>query len=377
MKKGYYLLFLLTFLLFPFISRAYVMKSNDFIYIAKDEVVEGNFYFAAKSLTIEGEVLGDVIGVANNVQINGKVSGDIITISQNLKINGQVDGNLRTLSSLADISGNIGRNVNILGENLIFGENSNVGQDLMFLAASSEFNGKIKGSLHGEASSILIRGSIEKDANLTLDQIKRKKYYNILQIEESAEIMGKLNYKGGQDAIIKTDKISGEIYKNEPLKNNKQKSKTNKIFFSIFSSLVIALIINILFKNKITSLKNIFIKENYKLILPGIIILFLTPLAIILLLITIIGIPLAIILLIFWGLVLYLGKIIIAMALGDYIFKYFHREKTPDFLKISIGIIFVSLIVLVPYVGWIFSLIIASLGLGIVYHIIKNKKYAN
>ncbi|HOZ53177.1 MAG TPA: polymer-forming cytoskeletal protein [bacterium] len=377
MKKGYYLLFLLTFLLFPLVSRAYVMKSSDFIYIAKDEVVEGNLYFAANSLTIEGEVLGDVIGIGTNIQVNGKVSGDIIAISQNLKINGQVDGNLRTLSSLADISGNINKNVNILGENLIFEEKSNVGQDLMFLAVSSEFNGKIKGNLHGEANNILIRGSIEKDSNLTLDQIKRKKYYNILQIEDSAEIMGGLNYKGGQDAIIKTDKISGEIHKTDPFKNNKTKSKTNKIFFSIFSSLIIALIINILFKNKITGLKNIFIKENYKLTLSGLLILFLTPLAVILLAITIIGLPLAIMLLIFWGLTLYLGKIIIAMALGDYIFKYFHREKTADFLKISSGVILVSLVIIIPYIGWIFSLLFSSLSLGAVYYIIKNKKYVN
>lgn len=377
MKKGYYLLFLLTFLLFPFISKAYVMKSNDFVYIAKDEVVEGNLYFAAKSLTIEGEVLGDVIGVGTNIQINGKVSGDIITISQNLKITGQVDGNLRTISSLADISGNINKNVNILGENLIFGEESNIGQDLMFLAVSSEFNGKIKGNLHGEANNILIRGSIEKNSNLTLDQIKRKKYYNTLQIEDSAEIMGGLSYKGGQDAIIKTDKISGEIHKTDPFKNNKTKSKTNKIFFSVFSSLIIALIINILFKNKLTGLKNIFLKENYKLIAPGIIILFLAPLTAVLLAITILGLPLAIILLIFWGLVLYLGKIIIAMTLGDYIFKQFGREKIASFLKISAGVVLVSLIVLIPYIGWIFSILFSSLSLGAIYYIIKNKKHVN
>jgi len=377
MKKAYYLLFLSIFLLFPFISKAYVMKSNDFIYIAKDEVVEGNLYFAGKSLTVEGEVLGDVIGISTNIQINGKVTGDIIAITQNLKITGQVNGNLRTVSSLSDISGNIEKNVNILGENLIFGESSNIGQDLMFLGVNSEFNGKIKGNLHGQANNILIRGSIEKDVNLVLDQIKRKKYYNTLQIEESAEIMGKLNYKGGQEAIVKTEKISGEIHKNEPLKNNKPNSKTNKIFFSVFSSLIIALLIDIFFKNKISDIKKIVIKKNYKLILPGIIILFLTPIAIFLLLITVIGIPMAIILLIFWGLIIYLSKIIVALTLGDYIFKYFHKEKISSLIKISVGIILVSLLLILPYIGWLFSLLIASLGIGVVYYIIKNKKYAN
>ena len=54
-----------SFLFFvPSISQAYVIKSADFIYVAKDEIVEGNLYFSGKSINVEGQVTGDLIGVA-------------------------------------------------------------------------------------------------------------------------------------------------------------------------------------------------------------------------------------------------------------------------------------------------------------------------
>jgi cytoskeletal protein CcmA (bactofilin family) len=83
MKKIFYLLTLSVIFLIQVASKAYVVKSDSFVYVGKDEIIEGNLYFSANSLNIEGQVLGDVIGIANNVQINGNVKGDLINISQN------------------------------------------------------------------------------------------------------------------------------------------------------------------------------------------------------------------------------------------------------------------------------------------------------
>ena len=107
MKKKYYLLFLLVFLLFPFSSKAHTTRVKDFIYIAKDEIVEGNLYFIGKSVTVEGEVLGDLIGAASNIPINGKIGGDLITISESLKMDGEIMGNLRSIASNTTISGKV------------------------------------------------------------------------------------------------------------------------------------------------------------------------------------------------------------------------------------------------------------------------------
>lgn len=375
MKKFYFLLILPLLFLFPLISQAYVIKSSDFIYVAKDEIIEGNLYFQAKSVTIEGQVLGDVIGVGSNLQINGQVKGDVITASQNINITGKIDGNLRVTSNAVNISGNIGKNINFLGESFILSEKAIIGQDILLLSINSEINGIIGGNLHGISKNTLIKGEIEKNVNLKTDKTKRKKYFNTLKIEETAIIGGSLNYQGGNDAIIETENIGGEINKKEPIKSPFRIPRATKLLYSIISIFLTVLILNILFKKQINHLKKITVKENYKAIGPGAIILFLTPIVVILAMMSIIGIPLALIAMAIWLTLLFFSKIIVALALGDYLFKLIKKEKKSWQLKAITGIILAYLLFALPYIGWMFSLIAVLVGLGSFYYLIKNKKY--
>jgi cytoskeletal protein CcmA (bactofilin family) len=372
MKKIIYLLAFSFLFFIPSISQAYVIKSADFIYVAKDEVIEGNLYFSSKSINIEGQVLGDVIGVAPNIQINGQIKGDLISISQNLIINGQIDGNLRTISSVNNINGSVGKNINFLGESIILGKDSFVGQDLLIKTIGLESNGKIEGSIHGGAYNSLINGQIEKNINLVTDNIKRKKYSSSLEFGDSAVVGGNLEYKSGNLAKLKNETIKGKITHKFPEKQNQSKNKINKTLYLILSSFLIALILNKLFKNKIDKLKKIIIEKKQNLILPGSIILLLGPITFFLIAITIIGFPVALIGLIFWFLAIFLSRILIAVLLGDYIFKLVKKENISIYLKILTGITITFLFFSLPFIGWFFSLISIITGLGAFYFIIRK-----
>lgn len=377
MKKIYFLLILPFFLLTPLISQAYVSKSSDFIYVGKDEVVEGNLYFQAKSVTIEGQVLGDVIGVGSNLQINGQVKGDVIAISQNINISGKIDGNLRVISNAVDISGNIGKNTNFIGESLVLSQEATIGQDLLLISVNSEINGLVKENFHGMSGNTVIRGEIGKNVNLKIDKVKRKKYSNILKLEESSIVGGTINYQGGNDIIKKEGSVTGEINKKEPRKSSRQIPSSNKFIYSIASVFLTVLILNILFKKQIKKLKEISRQENYKNMGPGAIILFLTPIAIILAMITIIGLPLALLALALWLMLLFFSKIIFALTLGEYFFKLLKKEKVSWQLKALTGIVLAWLLFALPFIGWLFSLIATLIGIGAFYYLIKNKKYDN
>lgn len=377
MKKTYFLLIFPFLFLLPTASQAYVAKSNDFIYVAKDEIVEGNLYFVSKSLNIEGQVLGDVIGLSQNIQINGQVAGDVIVLSQNISVNGKIDGNFRALSDIVTINGEVNKNINFLGDSLTMGEKSIAKQDIALKAINLELNGQVKGNVHGGSNKSLIRGNIEKDLNLIVDSTKKKKYLNSLQIEESSKIGGLITYRGGNDALIKSDFDNQKITKKEPINKKKAPRKFNKLIFSMFSSFIIAIIIRKLFKKKLRDLRHLIIEKNYKLMLNGAMLLFLTPIAVILLLISIIGIPLALIIFIVWLFLIYLSKIIFAITLGYCLFKRMRLEKKSPYLKILTGVVVLYLILNIPFVGWILSLAITLMFLGAVYYIIKNKKYVN
>lgn len=377
MKKIYFLLILPIFFLIPLISQAYVSKSSDFIYVGKDEVIEGNLYFQAKSVTIEGQVLGDVIGMGANLQINGQVKGDVIAMAQNIDISGKVDGNLRVVSNAINISGGIGKNTNFIGESLVLAEKATIGQDLLLMSVNSEINGLIKENFHGMSGNTVIRGEVGKNVNLKIDKIKRKKYSTVLKLEKSAIIGGAINYQGGNDIIIEAGSVTGEINKKEPHKSPRQIPSSSKFIYSIASVFLTVLILNILFKKQTKKLKEIARQENYKNMGPGAVILFLTPIAIILAMITIVGIPLALLTLVLWLILLFFSKIIFALTLGECLFKLIKKEKTSWQLKALSGIVLAWLLFALPFIGWLFSLIATLIGLGAFYYLIKNKKYDN
>lgn len=373
MKKIIYLLIFGFLFLVPSISYAYVIKSDDFIYIAKDEIVEGNLYFTGKSINVEGQILGDLIGFASNIQISGQIKGDLISISQNLIINGQIDGDLRSISSSSNINGVVGKNINFLGENIILGKNSFVGQDLLVKTVNIESSGKIEGSIHGGAYNVLINGEVGKNINLLLDEIKRKKYVSSLEFGETAVVSGNLDYKSGKAAVFKGQNIKGEINHKEPEKQTNKSGKGAKTVYLILSSFLLALLLNHFFKNKLEKFKKIISEKRYKLLLPGSIILLLGPITFIIVAITIIGFPIALIGLFSWCLAIFLSRILVAMFVGDYIFKFLKKERVSAPLKILSGLTFVFLLFALPFIGWAFSLISIITGLGAFYFMIKKQ----
>ncbi len=377
MKKIFYVLSLLFIFAIPLVSKAYVVKSENFIYIGKDEVVEGNLYFRANSIDIEGKVLGDVIGVASNLKINGEISGDIIGIYQNSNINGKIDGNIRAISNFFNVNGYVGKNLNLLSESFVLEENGNIEQDILFSSLNTELNGKVGSNVHGYSNNVIIRGEIGKNLNLIIDKNKKRNYVSKLQIDESAIINGNIDYKAGTEAIIKSQNIKGSINKQEPSGNIYKKVSAEKFFFSFLSILFSALLINFLFKKKIENLKNIIIKQNYKLSGWGLVLLFLTPILCLLLMLTLVALPIALIILVLWIISLFISKIISASALGNYFFKLINKEKINENIKISVGILLICLLTSIPYVGWIFSFMTIIIGLGSIYYLIKTKNYVN
>lgn len=373
MKKIIYLLALGFLFFIPSIGQAYVIKSADFIYVAKDEIVEGNLYFSGKSINVEGQVTGDLIGVASNIQINGQVKGDLIGVSQNLVVNGQIDGSLRAISNVGNINGTIGKNINFLGETIVLNKNSFVGQDLLIKTIGAELNGKINGNVHGGSYNTLINGQIEKDINLVVDNIKRKKYSSSLEFGELATVGGKLEYRSGNSAKMKDGVVKGEIKHKNPEKQGNQKNDLGKIIYSILSSFLIAVLLNHLLKDKIEKFKKVILEKKYNLILPGSIILLLGPIAFLIVSLTVIGFPIALIGLIFWAIAIFLSRILISMFVGDYIFEKFKKRSANVYLKIFSGLIIVFLLFNLPFVGWAFSLTSIIIGLGSIYLIIRKK----
>lgn len=380
MKKTSLILALaLIFVAIPAATHAFVLKSGQSIYIAENEIINGNFYAAGNNVTIDGTINGDIFVAGQNIIFNGTTTGDIFAAGETITINGKVGSSLRAAGNTVNINNNISGSVHAFGATITTAKNTVINGDFFLGAAFGEFRGTINGDLHGGAASIVLAGEITGDVKMRLDErakietkknkIKKDNEILPLYVRDSAVIGGNLYYTAGQiGEISEKAQIAGEIGHNFPDKTARHNIATKKAWgglFSIFSSLVIGLVLISLWREPVKNLTNLMLKRIAPAIGIGAVVMLLTPIIALLLAITIIGIPLAAILIAVWLIAICISKTIIGILIGQMILnKIWEKKKDSLIWAMIIGVILVWMITSLPLIGWLFCLTAIWWALG-------------
>lgn len=373
-KTSLIMLSLAIVLLLPVAVKAYSAKSGASVYVPKTETIEGSLYAVGQNITVEGRVKGDVICAGQAINIKGVVDGDVICAGQTINVDSKIGGNLRIAGSFINIDGSIARNAMAFGATINTAASSTIGSDMLIGAALAEIRGKISRDLYGGGVNIIISGQIDKNIELTLDDRNTTKNKNDknntsgLIIDKGAKIGGNLDYSAYKDASIdKGAKITGKISRNA-LTVPVDKFKPNRagmfigIIISIFSALLIGLIIISLWPQAAKDITGKMMEKIGHSIGWGAAFLFLTPVVIIIAAITVIGLPLAGILLAIWLIVLYISKIFVGIAIGR---KYFWKDKEDKLVwQMAVGVIISWIIFSIPILGWLLALVAMFWGIG-------------
>ncbi|MCF7820205.1 MAG: polymer-forming cytoskeletal protein [Candidatus Pacebacteria bacterium] len=370
MKKTTILVLLVLGLMafLPISAKAINIESADSVFIPKDQVVEGNFYVAAKNITVEGVINGDLIAAAQNITVKGKIAGDILSVSQNLNVEGEVEGNIRSIASAININNKVGKNLNILGENLLIGTQADIGWDALVGTTLTELRGKINGELNGFTDRLIIGGIVNKNVNLRLHNSGEENYKDI-ELLQGAEIKGDFNYSSANTINIDEKKINGNLNFKEVKQEKSHKDTLWSLIVAIFSALIVGLVLTTLFKNFLQNTIDNVEKTWGKNLLFGLIILIIVPIAVIFLAITIIGLPLAIITLVIWLILLYLSQVIFAIYFGSLIRKRLFKIKENNLIKsLLVGVPITWLIFAIPVIGGILSFLTILLVLGVFWN---------
>lgn len=368
--KKFKLLFLAIICLsfvFPQTADAYEIRADNAINIGPDQTIEGNLYATGNTLNIEGVINGDVFFAGQTMTISGKVSGDVFAAGQFFNIGGEVDGSVRAAGNSLIVNGLVKQNIIFFGNTFSLQKDGNVGWDLFMAGANAGIDGQIGRGFYGAVANADISGKINEGVKLKMGEDQGSKDYQALKINESAEINGDLNYSSKNEAkIMEGANISGNINFTKP-----EEKKFNpiahgyKFLFSVFSALVIGLVLISLWKKPIIEITNKMQSNTAATIGWGIIIFFITPIISILLLFTIIGIPLALIIFVIWLIFLYFGKIFAGILIGQTLMKKLLPKKNDSLIwSMIIGVVVAWLIFSIPLIGWALSLAAVWWGMG-------------
>lgn len=392
------LLMMFAAALFAGHAQASVFKRAQNLDITNLEQLDDDVYIYANKLTLEGVVRGDLTAFCYRVDVKGEVGQSANLFCRDLFLAGKIDGSLRAFAQNAVIDGYVSRSAIAFGQDVSFNQGSVVERDLTAAGGVVDLAGTVRGNTRIYADRVVLSGVFMGDVNIDADQI---------QVVKPAVITGNLTYVSKTEAKIDTANgvsITGQTTWNLPKHAREEKSGSGLTGFllrvsSLLAAFIFGLIVMQIFRpyaeesfNQLRTRLSTSIAAGLIGIVSLLVCLIilvlalafsiaglilvssqLAPIGSIILIFSILTIPITSFLGVSGAIILYSGKLVVAMLLG-YLIMSRAREGTQPLGKagLFVGLTILAVVFAIPYLGTIVYIAAAVVGGGAILLGIKH-----
>ncbi len=367
-----------------------VYKKGNHVQITNLDIIDDDVYTSGSRLTMDGVINGDLTSFNYQIEINGEVGQSANLFCRTLQHNGKIDGSLRALAENITVAGYVTRSAVLMGRDVNLAKGAIIERDLKVFGSTVQVDGTVKGNASITGEIVEITGVIAGDIDIDAQKI---------MILAPAVIAGNLTYTSHRQAEIDSTAgvtISGKTTWNLPKKNEDQSSGINYTSIvvrisSLFAAFVFGILALFVFRGyveeaveQVRSRFSVAIAAGllgiFVLILSLTILLLsiasmiagflmisgdLAPLGSLVLVFSILMLPITSFASISGGILLYSGKIVLAFIIGYAILKY--AKPSVGILSKSslfLGLLILTLVFMIPYVGFILYILISLVGIG-------------
>lgn len=344
-----------------------VDEANGNVEVASGEQVK-NLYTAGANVTSDANVLGDLVTAGGYIAINGKVQQTLMAAGGNVAVSANIGQNARLAGGNIQFTGTTGQDLLVGAGTLDIGKTANIGGDLMASSGMATINGKVLGDAWMAGGNITINGRIEGNVDIRGAQE--------VVLGENAYIGGKLKYEAPQQAAISqgAQVVGGTEY--SPTKVGDLKVLAGLMAFAtvakwlgVISAFILALLVAYLLNKfaKFTVQKAF--NNPWPLFGWGLLVLIVAPVALVILLASVLGMSVAALLGVVLGAVLVFAKPFGALILGAWIVRLFSKDKAlrVDWLTALVGVLVAAVLSIIPIVGWIIPFFTYIVALGVMF----------
>ena len=272
------------------------------------------------------------------------------------------------------ISGNTTDDVIAVGGQVHVLSEAVIGGDFVAAAGRVVVEGHVSGESKITAEEVVINGVIEGDVRIYAEKVI---------VKENAVVSGSLEYTSGREAKVNEEaQVLGGIVFSE--KNYHEKAAAGAgilgglLFIGGISLLGIFLIVKVVaiilttfvlvlvFNKSSKSIVDATFESFWMKVLYGLIVLFVVPVVLLFLAVTLIGFPLAFLALLVYVFIISLAKIYAAVSLGSLLHKWIKKPKgyVMSWKTVSLGLVAVFLLVMIPFFGWLVLCILTVASVG-------------
>jgi cytoskeletal protein CcmA (bactofilin family) len=338
-------------------------RSGNDVTVAPGETVDKTLYAAGRTIDIAGTVQGDLICAGQSVSVTGSVMGDVICAAQDIHISGTVMGDVRVAGQSVNLDGTIQGNLSAAGQDVTVDSGGKIARDASVAGQSMVINGMVGRDLMAGSQNVTINGTVGRNVQSANQS---------LSLGNGAHVGGDITYTSTN--LLARDSgatVSGRITRQAPPKQERSAVRLGAFvrgsvafaFYLFAALLVTTLVLVLLVPRTFQTATETAMSHPWLTLLTGFIASMVVPVAVIVLMITVIGIPLAILLLLAWFVVLFLAAPFAAYYLGRLLLG---RTENNALLIMLLGASVLLVCYFIPSIGALVSLAVLWFGTGII-----------
>ena len=378
-KNKFFVALTITTLLFsPFWVLAASVELGGGYSLKEEESSVSNLYVITDKAAVAGKVFGDLTVVASQADVSGNITGDTLIVAGKAVFSGQSGGDLRVAAGRVTISGVVKGDLVVLSGSAILQSGALVEGDLIAAGGNIYLSGDISHDAKIWSDSAFVESKISGSIDFVGSELTIKKgalvsggvIYTVskesdLILEDAASVKGALEYK---------DREIGANFKS--VWNTMTGRGTTFLFF--LASLLFVSVITALISGKMGQAiaTDMSLKFGWRL-LTGLLFLIVTPIAAVLLAISLIGFFAGLVLSAFSFFWLFVSGAFASIGAGEIINR---AMKSADgtfplkslWLKAVVGSVVLSAISLAPVVGQFICLIVIIAAGGSIIFFVRS-----
>ncbi len=355
MRQG---VLLITLLLFAPAALAQMLGER----ITISEPFAGDLYAFGRSVALLAPVEGDATVAGMEVRVDAPVAQDLNVAAETLLLRAPVGDDLRAAARQVLLGADIRDHVVAAGQRIHLEPGVTIGSFAWLAGETIELSGDIGGELQAAGRVVIIAGSVGGDAIITAERV---------ELRPGARIGGDLVWRSRTEpAIAEGAEVDGRVV-GEPLPPRREPPIWGIVAAAMvaFLSLLVAGLVLYLLLPRVAESVAATVRERPGLsALIGFAILAATPLAILLLFVSAVGMLLGLILLALYLVAIPVGWLVGAYGAGEYLLRLIGKLATAG-RGLRAGVFVLAMVMLaviqaLPILGWLIGLAVLVIGLG-------------
>lgn len=323
----------------------------------------GNVYLTGPTIRISEPVQGDAMAAGGRVAVEQPVRNDVAVAGGDVAVTADVGEDLRAAGGQVALDARVGGDAHIVAGRLIIGKDGSVAGRAWLAGGDVQVLGRLPGKTKVYAGRVAIGGEIDGDLSVQADSV---------ELLPAARIRGVLTYVSPNPLLSDpAAQVDGGVVRQSMAASATARppaSNGSGTALWIIGVTAAGVVWTLLFPAVARTAQARLAQAPGASLAAGALVALLTPVAVALLLISILGAPLALVLLAVYGLLMLAGYFVVAGYLGDRLLQMATKDTVVKprrrVTALVVALLLLGLMSQVPLLGWLITLLALMAGSG-------------